>query len=478
MSEKIEIDLSKKFPENFDKSKKIHFIAIGGIGVSAIATCFLELGFKVSGSDIKENKNTALLKEMGAEIFIGHKAENIDGAELIIVSSAIKIDNPEVVEAQKNNIPIYHRSHGLEAIMRGFGQSKKPVSIGFSGTHGKTTTTGMASLVFELSGKNPTSVIGGILPQFSTNAKVGDGGYVIAELDESDGTIVLYSPDITVVTNLEVDHVDHYTDGFAQLLETFKTVAGNVSYNAKIVLNADDKGCMELYKNIAESEVKAKGILYSTKNASQADFSAKNITLDGLSSSFDVYKKDEFLGRLQMSVPGEHNVSNALSVMISALECGISFEQIKNSIKQFGGTKRRFEFVGEFNGAKIYDDYAHHPTEVVATLNSAKQLNKRIVAIFQPHRYSRFKGFWNEFKESFRDADVLVMADVYSAGEDFLADYNSEKFAQEIDNAIYLKGSIDDIKDTICPYIKPDDIVLTIGAGDITQLGYKLCQEL
>lgn len=474
MAEKIEIYLGKKFPENFDKSKKIHFIAIGGIGVSAIAKCFLEFGFKVSGSDIKENKNTNLLKEMGAEIFIGHKAENINGAEIIIASSAIKIDNPEVIEAKKNNIPIYHRSHGLEAIMRGFGQSNKPVSIGFSGTHGKTTTTGMASLVFELSGKNPTSVIGGILPQFSTNAKVGDGGYVIAELDESDGTIVLYSPDITVVTNLEVDHVDHYTDGFAQLLETFKKVAGNVSDNAKIVLNADDKGCMELYKNVDQSKV----ILYSIKNAKQADFYAQNIILEGLSSSFDVYKKNEFLGQLQMSVPGEHNVSNALSVVISALECGISFEQIKNSIKQFGGTKRRFEFVGEFNGARIYDDYAHHPTEVVATLNSAKQLNKRIVAVFQPHRYSRFKGFWSEFKESFHDADVLVMTDVYAAGEDFLADYNSAKFAQEIPNAIYLKGSIDDIKDTICPYIKPDDIVLTIGAGDITQLGYKLCQGL
>jgi len=473
MAEKIEIDLSKKFPAEFDKSKKIHFIAIGGIGVSAIAKCFVELGFKVSGSDIKENKNTALLKEMGAEIFIGQKAENIAGAEVIIASSAIKIDNPEVIEAKKNNIPIYHRSHGLEAILRGFGQSKKPVSIGFSGTHGKTTTTGMASLVFELSGKNPTSVIGGILPQFDTNAKVGDGGYVIAELDESDGTIVLYSPDITVVTNLEVDHLDHYTDGFAQLLETFKTVAANVSDTAKIVLNADDKGCMELYKYINKSKV----VLYSTKDAQNADFSAKNIILEGLASSFDVYKKEDFLGRLELSIPGEHNVSNALSVMISALECGISFEDVKNSIKQFGGTKRRFEFVGEFNGAKIYDDYAHHPTEVIATLNSAKQLNKRIVAIFQPHRYSRFKGFWNEFKAAFKDADTLIVTDVYAAGEDFLPEYNSEKFAQEIENANYLKGSINDIKDTIAPFVKPNDIVLTIGAGDITQLGYKLCQK-
>lgn len=473
MAEKIVIDFNKKFPLNLDKSKKIHFIAIGGIGVSAIAKCFAELGFKVSGSDIKENKNTELLRTLGAEIFIGQKAENIHGAEIIIASSAIKSDNPEVLEAQKLNIPIYHRSHGLEAIMSGFGQDKKPVSIGLSGTHGKTTTTGMASLIFELSGKKPTSVIGGILPQFATNAKIGSGDYVIAELDESDGTIVLYSPDILVVTNLEVDHVDHYKDGFAQILETFKTVEGNLSAGAKLILNADDSGCTELYKQIDKSKV----ILYSTKNAPNADFSAQNIILDGLSASFDVYTKNNLLGKLELSVPGEHNVSNALAVTIAALESGIAFEDIQKSLKQFIGTKRRFEFVGEFNGAKIYDDYAHHPTEVKAALAGAKQLNKRVVAIFQPHRYTRLQGLWDDFKEAFTDADVLIVLDVYAAGDPFSPEYNSEVFAQEVQNAIYLKGSIDEVKDSVEEFIKPEDVVMTIGAGDITQLGYKLCQK-
>ncbi len=473
MAEKIDIDLSKKFPEGFDKSQKIHFIAIGGIGVSALAKCFLESGFKVSGSDIKENKNTELLRSMGAEIFIGHNASNLNDAAIVVASSAIRVDNPEIVQAQKSGVPIYHRSHALEAIMRGVGQSKKPVGIGFSGTHGKTTTTGMSSLVFELSGKNPTSIIGGILPQFSTNAKLGDGGYVIAELDESDGTIVLYSPDILVVTNLEVDHVDHYKDGFEQLLETFSVVNSNLSDNAKLVLNADDAGCMELYKKADKSKV----ILYSCKNLVSADFTAQNISLDNLSSSFDVYKKDKFLGKIELSVPGEHNVSNALSVIISALECGISFEDVQNSIKQFVGTKRRFEFVGEFNGAKIYDDYAHHPTEIVATLNSAKQLKKRIVAVFQPHRYTRLAGFWEDFKKSFSGADVLLVADVYAAGDEFLPEYNSEVFAKQVRGANYLKGSIDEITSKVADFIMPDDIVLTIGAGDITQLGYKLCQK-
>lgn len=473
MAEKIEIDLSKKFPEDFDKSKKIHFIAIGGIGVSAIAKYFLEMGFRVSGSDMKENKNTDLLREAGAEIFTGHSASNVEGAALIVASSAIRVDNPEIVEAKKLGIPIYHRSHALEAVMRGVGQSQKPVGIGFSGTHGKTTTTGMASLVFELSGKSPTSMIGGILPQFSTNAKLGSGGYVISELDESDGTIVLYSPDILVVTNLEVDHIDHYKDGFEQLLETFLITAGNLPAGAKLVLNADDTGCMELYKKADKSKV----VLYSTQNSPQADFFAKNSILKGLSSSFDVYKKDKFLGKIELSVPGEHNISNALSVIISALECGISFVDIQKSIKQFIGTKRRFELVGEFNGAKIYDDYAHHPTEIEATLKSAKQLNKRVVAIFQPHRYTRFAGFWEDFKKSFSGADVLLVTDVYAAGDEFSPEYNSEIFAQQVAGATYIKGNIDEIKSKVADFIKPDDVVLTIGAGDITQLGYKLCQK-
>ena len=473
MAEKIEIDLSKKFPENFDKSKKIHFIAVGGIGVSAIAKYFLEAGFQVSGSDIKENKNTELLCNLGAEIFIGHQASNIKNAALIVASSAIRIDNPEIIEAQKQNIPVYHRSHSLEAIMRGIGQSKKPFSIGFSGTHGKTTTTGMASLVFELSGKNPTSMIGGILPQFNTNAKFGNGEYVISELDESDGTIVLYAPDILVVTNLEVDHIDHYKDGFEQLLKTFDTTCKNLPKNAKLVLNADDTGCMKLYEITDKSKV----ILYSTKNSTQANFTSKNIKMNGLSSSFDVYKKDKFLGKIELSVPGEHNISNALSVIISALECGISFENIEKSIKEFTGTKRRFEFVGEFNGAKIYDDYAHHPTEIEATLKSAKQLNKRIIAVFQPHRYTRLAGLWEDFKKSFTNADILVVTDVYAAGDEFLPKYNSEIFAQQVLGANYIKGNIDEIKSKITDFIKPEDVVITIGAGDITQLGYKLCQK-
>ncbi|MDD3420251.1 MAG: cyanophycin synthetase, partial [Candidatus Gastranaerophilales bacterium] len=310
------------------------------------------------------------------------------------------------------------------------------------------------------------------LPQFGTNAKVGKGGYAIAELDESDGTIVQYSPDITVVTNLEADHLDHYVDGFKQVLATFKQFTDNFSDSAKIILNADDFGCLELYKIVDASKV----ILYSYKNNPKADFSAQNIALDGLSSSFDVYKKDILLGRIEISVPGEHNVSNALAVIIASLQCGLPFDEIKAAIKQFGGTKRRFEYVGDYNGAKIYDDYAHHPTEIRATLHSAKQLGKRVVAIFQPHRYTRLAALWDDFKESFDEADELVVIDVYSAGDEFDSKYNSENFAKQMPKSTYIKGNIDEVVTKI-DFIKSDDLVLTIGAGDITQLGYKLCQK-
>lgn len=465
MSKRIEINLDKKLPEL--KTAKVHFIGVGGIGVSGVAKCFCGLGFQVSGSDMKSNKNTELLESLGAKIYLGHKAENVLDVDFIITSSAIKQDNPEIVQAKKQGIEIFHRSHALEFLLR-----QSTYSIGFSGTHGKTTSTGMSSLVFELSGKNPTSVIGGMLPQIQTNAKLGSGDFAIAELDESDGTILLYQPSITVVTNLEVDHVDHYTDGFSQLLDTFKTFVSNLEHQSKLVLNADDSGVMRLYDEIDFENV----IFYSLNDANEARYNAKNIIFDGLSSSFDFYENNVKLGNIDLSVPGEHNVSNAMGVIASSLEAGLTFEEIQKSLHEFIGTGRRFEYVGEYNQAKIYDDYAHHPTEVTATLKSAKALGKRVVAVFQPHRYSRLQGLWEDFKDSFLYADCVVVTDVFPAGEAYNLEYNGESFAKEI-GANYVPGTIDSIQDNVVKFIQPDDIVLTIGAGDITQLGRKICSK-
>lgn len=466
MSQRIEIDLTKKITK-IDCDKSIHFMGIGGIGVSGVAKCFLQLGFKVSGSDIKPNKNTDLLKELGADIFIGHKEENVRNACIVIASSAIKQENPEVVEAKKLGVEIYHRSHALEFLLR---QSK--CSIGFSGTHGKTTTTGMASLIFELLGKKPTSIIGGILPQLKTNAKLGEGNFAIAELDESDGTILLYQPSITVVTNLEVDHVDHYTDGFAQLLNTFETFVGNLPGSSKLVLNADDEGVMELHERVGFKNT----IFYSIKDADWADLKAENIKREGLLSTFNVVRSGQLLGNITLNVPGEHNVSNAMGVITAALEAGVTFEDIQKTLCEFVGTGRRFEFIGEYNGAKIYDDYAHHPTEVLATLNSAKPLGNRLVAVFQPHRYSRLQGLWDDFLKSFMSADLIIVTDVFPAGEPHSLEFNGETFAKAI-NATYIGGAIDEIQDKVSGLIQPEDIVLTIGAGDITQLGRKICSK-
>lgn len=466
--EKVEIDFDKDFPLEFDKNKKIHFVAVGGIGVSAVAKCMQQLGYQVSGSDIKENKNTNALKEKGANIFIGHKSSNIDGVGALIVSSAIKKDNPEIIAAQNQNIPIFHRSQGLNAITKGLGFDKKPISIGLSGTHGKTTTTGMTTLVFEVAKKSPTFLIGGFLPQLKTNAQAGSGDFVISEMDESDGTIVLYSTDVLLITNLEVDHVDYYTNGLEQIIDTFKTV---VSKTQKVVLNIDDYGCKKLYSNIDKNKI----VTYSIKSEN-ADFYAKNIHLKENKTVFDVYQKSNLLGQIELKIPGIHNVSNALGVLIVCLEAGLSFSDIKNGLHEFVGTGRRFEFVGKKNEAKYYDDYAHHPTEVKATIESAKQLAGRVVAVFQPHRYTRFQGFWEEFKDALKSADEVIITDVYSAGEDEIENVNSEKFAKEVEGFRYFKGDTTAIANQLKDFVRPNDIVLTLGAGTITEVGYKICQ--
>lgn len=465
---KVNIDFNKDFPLNFDKNKKIHFVAVGGIGVSAVAKSLIELGFQVSGSDIRPNKNTKALEDKGARIFIGHDASNIDGAAALVVSSAIKNDNPEIVEAMRQNIPIFHRAQGLKAVLEGLGFDKKPVSIGLTGTHGKTTTTGMTTLIFEMAKKAPTFLIGGFLPQFHTNAQAGSGDFAIAEMDESDGTIVIYNTDILLITNLEVDHVDFYKNGLEQIIDTFEQV---VNKTKKIVLNIDDYGCKKLYSKVDKTKI----LTYSIKGEN-ADFCAKNIHLKESKTVFDVYKKNEKLGQIELQVPGIHNVSNAIGVLMVCLEAGLSFEEVQNGLQEFVGTGRRFEFVGQKDGVKYYDDYAHHPTEIKATIESAKQLQKRVVAVFQPHRYTRLQTFWEEFKNSLQLADVVVVTDVYGAGEAPIEGINSEKFASEVGSFVYLKGDMNTVSNQLQDFVKAGDIVLTLGAGTITEVGYKICQ--
>jgi len=455
----------------------IHFIAIGGIGMSGLAKILIELGYKVSGSDIKNNANIKSIENTGGIVKIGHSSENINNCSLVVVSSAIKPDNPELIEAKKQNIPLVHRAQLLEALMSGFGEEKKQYSIGVTGTHGKTTTSGMTAFLFEMEGLNPSFAIGGQLPHYDVNSKAGFGDHFVSELDESDGSIELYTPDISIITNLEFDHADHYEKGFEQILETFERYACDLDKNSKIIINTDDSGNLDLLKRIDHKNI----ITYST-NPEQPLHKESVYRAEALATvpnaRMKVFKKNELLGEITLGIPGIHNISNALAATVAALECGIEFPQIADSLEKFTGMKRRFQTVGYFKGARIIDDYAHHPTEVEATLKTAKEIvsssqKGRVIAVFQPHRYTRLANLWQDFAKAFKDADIVYLCDVYPAGEAPLENVNSENLSKQITytKTFYVSGELENIAKAVKQEIKENDIILTMGAGNITQLG-------
>lgn len=435
-----------------------HFIAIGGVGQSALAKILLRLGYSVSGSDINESKYTKLVSELGAKVFIGHNEKNILGKPKVVVSSAIKENNPELIKARELNLEVMHRSDCLNFISKEF-----PCFIGLSGTHGKTTTSGLLSFILENLKVNPSYAIGGIIPKLNINAQAHkDSKYFVAELDESDGSIVKYNTDILLINNLEADHLDHYKNGLSDILDTFKIVVDRAK---TIFINADDDGVQKLQIN--------NPITYGINNS--ADYEAKNIEFKDLESSFDVYKKGELLGRINLIIPGVHNIYNALGIISILDYLGFEFDSYNKYFCEFSGMGRRFQIVANDKGVKIIDDYAHHPNEIKSTLNAIQNVSSRKVVIFQPHRYTRLKGLWNEFLESFNNIDKLFVLDVFNAGDEFDPEFNSKNFVQAIEkkgiNAIYIKGSIASAAKEIAPKINKGDILLTLGAGDITKIG-------
>lgn len=447
--------------ENFD----FHFIAIGGVGQSALAKILLQLGYKVSGSDMNDSKYVKLVASYGAKVSIGHSINNIIGSPQVVVSSAIKEDNVELIEAKKRGLKILHRSDCLKLISEKF-----PCFIGLSGTHGKTTTSGLASFVLNEMKENPSFAIGGIIPKININANASTNSkYFIAELDESDGTIQKYAPNYLVINNLEADHLDYYKNGLPDILNTFEKLISNMNEKDKIFINIDNDGCLEFQKRIKNQEI----ITYSTKT--QADYVAKNIEFNELATSFKVYKKDVLLGKIEMIVPGIHNVYNALAITSVLDKLGYNFNDYSKYFSEFSGMGRRFQFVADVNNIKIYDDYAHHPTELQSTLNSVKNVNRRKVAIFQPHRYTRLKGLWSEFLTSFDVVDKLYVLDVFNAGDKFDEEFNSENFTKEIlkkkIDATYVSGNIKEAGEIISKELKSNDLVLTLGAGDVTKIG-------
>lgn len=455
--------------------KKYHFIAIGGVGMSGLAKYLLQNDFEVSGSDINDSKYVQGVRKLGARVHIGHDENNVPDDCIVVASTAIRENNPEIQKAKRLGLPIWHRSDLLAEIAQ-----HEPYFIGFSGTHGKTTTSGLCSYVLEKANLKPSYIVGGIIPEINTNANAAHDKFFIAELDESDGTIVKYSPNLVVVNNLEPDHLDFYKNGLESILETFEKFLSNLRENAIIMANTDNEGVKRLVKYFTEHKLahNAKFVTYSI--GGNTDYCAKNINYGEDFTTFDIYYKGELQTTLKICLKGVHNVYNSLAVWGSLHQAGVQMDLVNPHFATFTGMGRRFQKVGEFDGISIYDDYAHHPTEIKATLSSSKSFkNRNVIAVFQPHRYTRLQNLWNEFMGAFSDVDRVVVTDVYAASEDPIEGVNSEAFTNELKEKIdipceNLKGDMKTVAKQLFPTLKSGDVVIGLGAGTITALGKEL----
>lgn len=455
--------------------KKYHFIAIGGVGMSGLAKYLLQNDFEVSGSDINDSKYVQGVRKLGAKVHIGHDENNVPDDCIVVASTAIRENNPEIQKAKRLGLPIWHRSDLLAEIAQ-----HEPYFIGFSGTHGKTTTSGLCSYVLEKANLKPSYIVGGIIPEINTNANAAHDKFFIAELDESDGTIVKYSPNLVVVNNLEPDHLDFYKNGLESILETFEKFLSNLRENAIIMANTDNEGVKRLVKYFTEHKLahNAKFVTYSI--GGNTDYCAKNINYGEDFTTFDIYYKGELQTTLKICLKGVHNVYNSLAVWGSLHQAGVQMDLVNPHFATFTGMGRRFQKVGEFDGISIYDDYAHHPTEIKATLSSSKSFkNRNVIAVFQPHRYTRLQNLWNEFMGAFSDVDRVVVTDVYAASEDPIEGVNSEAFTNELKEKIdipceNLKGDMKTVAKQLFQTLKSGDVVIGLGAGTITALGKEL----
>ena len=436
--------------------------------MSGLAKYLLENGFEVSGSDISDSKYIKKIRDLGAKVYIGHDEKNLPDDCVVVASTAIKEDNPELVKAKKLGLKILHRSDILAQV-----SSMGKFFLGYCGTHGKTTTSGLASYVLEKAGLKPSYVVGGILPEIGTNAHCQDGKYFCAELDESDGTIVKYSPDVVVINNLEPDHLDFYKNGLDSILETFGKFLSNLKKGSIVLANIDNAGV----KTLTEKEKSDVYNILTYGIDGDADYKAQNINFDEDYTTFDIYFNGKYLTGIKICLKGLHNVYNSLAVFASLHQAGCDINLIKPHFAAFTGMGRRFEKVCEFGGITVYDDYAHHPTEIKATLSCAKSFKDRnVIAVFQPHRYTRLKSLWNDFKNAFGDVNRVIVTDVYAASETPIEGINSGNFVKELSGAEYISGSMNEVAKTLLPTLHSGDVVIGLGAGTITNLGKELLE--
>jgi UDP-N-acetylmuramate--alanine ligase len=452
------------------KKHKIHFVGIGGIGMSGIAEVLLNSGYAVTGSDLQESDATRRLRSLGARVFVGHQEENLAGdPSVVVISTAVKYSNPEVLEARRRHIPVIPRAEMLAELMR------MKYGIAVAGSHGKTTTTSMIAAVLSAAGLDPTMVIGGRVRMFGANAKMGQGEILVAEADESDGSFLLLSPIIAVVTNIDKEHMDFHQT-MDRLHESFLAFINKIPFYGLAVLCVDDAAVRGL-----ASKVRKRFTTYGL--SAEADFSAQDLNLTAAGVECGVMHKGKSLGRLRLHLPGRHSATNALAAVAVAHELEIPFSRAAEALDGFTGIHRRFEVKGEPGGILVIDDYGHHPTEICATIGAIRDSWKRpLTVIFQPHRFTRTKDLFDEFLTAFEGADRLVLTEIYAAGEDPIPGATGDALYQ----AVKRKGHLDvefipdknEIVARLTGKLASGDVVLTLGAGDIYKVGEELVEAL
>jgi len=453
----------------FRTIQQIHFVGIGGSGMSGIAEVLLTLGYQVTGSDVQESDTVRRIRSLGGTVLIGHDAAHIGSSQVVVISSAVSPSNPEVLAARAKVIPVIPRAEMLAELMR------LKYGVAIAGAHGKTTTTSLVANVLEEGGLDPTIVIGGKVNALGSHARLGRGDVLVAEADESDGSFMMLSPSVVVVTNMDHEHLDYYQT-MERLQETFLSFINKIPFYGLAVLCADDPHLCAALPRVSKR--------YQTYGLTAgADLVGSDMALTGGLAEFSACLRGSSLGRFRVAMPGIHNVRNALAAMAVGLEMGVSLPHIRQALEGFKGVERRFQIVGEAGGIMVVDDYGHHPTEIAATLAAAKQgWGRRVVALFQPHRFTRTRDLLHEFPPAFRQADHLFLTDIYPAGEAPLAGVTGERLAEAIRAAgtppmTYVPQKAQ-LVETVLPSLKPGDVVVAMGAGDIGRIGRALYERL
>ncbi len=450
--------------KQFGKTKHIHFVGVGGIGMSGIAELLVNLGYQVSGSDLIASAVTGRLAALGVRIFKGHRSEHVPGADVVVYSSAVAPDNPEILEARERGIPVIRRAEMLAELMR------LKFGVAVAGAHGKTSATSMVASILTRGNLDPTVVIGGRLDIWGgSNAKLGQGDFLVAEADESDGSFLALSPAIAIVTNIDQEHLDHY-GSMEAIRETFVQFLNKVPFYGTGIVCLDNEEIQGILPHLRK-----RYLTYGM--AAQADLRARDVEKRGLGVSFEVLRQNHSLGRVAVGMPGDHNVLNALAAIAVGLELELDMEVIRQGLKDLGGLGRRFQVKGEREGMLVLDDYGHHPTEIMATLKTAKECwpERRLVVVFQPHRYTRTHVLFERFVIGFNEADVLIVAPIYPAGERPIEGVTAERMARGIKEhghkEVLLCPEREDLLGALEKTARSGDVVLTLGAGDVYRVG-------